>query len=181
MKHYDNYAFTLVEILVVIILIILITFWSLNFNFSFLEDSQNLNIFSNKIITNFEEIRNNNILWKWIGTSLEVPKKWRIDFIRSGNGLIETYYNTSNWELYNSLAFENNYKMISVECMNIDESFKTNIVQSWSILFNNNEMLLDWECNDTRYKKIRLKLTYKNNFEKIIEINTINGLIETKK
>jgi prepilin-type N-terminal cleavage/methylation domain-containing protein len=181
MKNLDKYAFTLIELLVVITLIVIITVWWMNLNFNTLNDSQNLNIFANKIITNFEEVRNNALLWKGVGTNLDIPKEWRIDFIRSWNGNIEVYYRTDIWNFYNKIPFSKDMKLISVECMNADESIKTNVISSWSILVENNSLHLWWECNDERYIKILLRISYKNTNEKFLEINRVNGLVQIKK
>lgn len=62
MKNIDSYAFTLIELLLVIALIVIMTLGGMSLNFNTLTDEQNLNIFTNKIKTNFEEIRNNALL-----------------------------------------------------------------------------------------------------------------------
>jgi hypothetical protein len=36
------------------------------------------------------------------------------------------------------------------------------------------------ECDDVRYKKLQMTFSFKNNLEKVLEINTVNGIISIK-
>ena len=69
----NNNAFTIVELLVAIVVVIIITLsWS-NIAFRAISDKQNLEISTNKIISEIERVRNNSLIWKGIWTNLEVP------------------------------------------------------------------------------------------------------------
>jgi hypothetical protein len=171
--------FTLIELLLVLFILSLWIVWASTLNFNTLSDKQKLGIFSNKIITAFEEIRGNSLLWKWIWVDLEIPEKWKIEFLPSWSGSIKTYYNNGTWVLYENINIETNYKIKELVCSSIDESFTGSITSTWIIEIEWKNLTLTWACNDIRYKKLQATLSLKSNFEKTIEINIINWLIES--
>ena len=57
-------AFSLIELVVVIGLITFIALTATSLNFQWLSDKQKLEIFSNRIITQIEAIRNDALVWK---------------------------------------------------------------------------------------------------------------------
>jgi len=172
-------AFTLIELLLVLFIISLWIIWATSLNFNSLNDQQKLGIFSNKIVTAFEEIRSNALLGKWIWTSLEVPEKWKIEFAPSWTGTIQTFYNNGFWVLHNNINIETNFKIEEIVCSSIDWSFTWSISGTGIIEIEWKDLTLTWACDDTRYKKIKTTLSLKNNFKKTLEINTVNWLIES--
>lgn len=64
MRKNSKKAFTLIEIMVVIILIMIFYLWIRNLNFNSKTNEQNLEIFSNKIISLLENTRNDVLFWK---------------------------------------------------------------------------------------------------------------------
>lgn len=173
-------AFTLIELLLVLFIISLWIIWASSLNFNSLNDQQKLGIFSNKIVTAFEEIRSNALLWKAVGVNLEIPEKWKIEFSTSWSGNIQTYYNNWTWVSYENINIETNYKVQELVCSSIDESFTGSISATGIIEIEWKDITLTWACDDVRYKKLKTTLSLKNNFEKTLEINTLNGLIESK-
>jgi prepilin-type N-terminal cleavage/methylation domain-containing protein len=173
--------FTLIELLVVIFIIGVITLSATNINFHSLNDKQKLDIFVNKVTAHFEEIRNNSLLWKAVGTNIEIPKEWKIEISRNWSGSIRTYYNTWVWIEHNKVKFEKLYEIKTIQCLSLDGTFTHNITWTWIIQIKWSNLNLSWECSDPRLKKIKTIIQYKNLFEKTFEINTINWLVETKK
>lgn len=171
--------FTLMELLLVLFIISVGIIWVSSLNLRAINDREKLDIFANKLIIAFEEMRTNALLWKWIGNDLEVPNKWKIEISTSGNGSIETYSNNGVWNLYDTTNIETDFRIKEVSCLSIDESFTGSAVWTVVIEAEGSTLSLTWACDDSRYKKTRAILDFKNNFEKTIEINTINGLIES--
>ena len=119
-------------------------------------------------------------MWKAVGVNLEIPEKWKIEFSTSWSGNIQTYYNNWTWVSYENINIETNYKVQELVCSSIDESFTGSISATGIIEIEWKDITLTWACDDVRYKKLKTTLSLKNNFEKTLEINTLNGLIESK-
>lgn len=66
MNKKNKKAFTLIELLVVIWLIIILWVTISSLNFNKLTNIQRAEMFSNKIITQIENVRDNSLVWKWI-------------------------------------------------------------------------------------------------------------------
>lgn len=64
MKENNKKAFTLIEIMVVIVLLIIFYLWIRSLNFNSKTNEQNLEVFSNKIISTLENTRNDVLFWK---------------------------------------------------------------------------------------------------------------------
>lgn len=64
MKENNKKAFTLIEIMVVIVLLIIFYLWIRSLNFNSKTNEQNLEIFSNKIVSLLENTRNDVLFWK---------------------------------------------------------------------------------------------------------------------
>lgn len=181
MKKRNNYWVTLIELLVVISIIWIIALWAIKINFNTLSDKQEIEIFSNKVISSFETIRNYAIIWKWIGVNLDTPKKWKIEFSNIWSWNIKSSYDFwtwAGWVEYEDIIFDKNYEISEMKCINYDETSTWAIIL-WTgiieILWSN--LTLTWGCNTPEYKKIETTIRYKNNFEKKIKINTINWLV----
>lgn len=65
MNKKNNFAFTLVEIMVVIVLIMIFFLWIQTLNFWQKSDEQKAEIFANKIISLIETKRNEVLTWRW--------------------------------------------------------------------------------------------------------------------
>ena len=187
MKKIHTYGFTLIELLVVISIISILFLWASKINFNSLNDKQKIEIFGNKVVSKFETIRNFAIIWKWIWLNLETPEKWKIEFSNSWSWNIKSSYfswTLANWVKYDEIIFNNNYKIQKIECLNFDESSSINfawaMLWTWIIEIVWSKLTLTWSCNNPIYKKIKTTIKYKNNFEKNIEINTINWLVKIK-
>jgi len=176
-----NRAFTLIELMLVIGIISIIAIWSSWINFNRLSDKQKIEIFSNKIITLFEKVRNNSLLWKGIWTNMQVPEKWKIEFSNAWNWQILTSYYLSwatDWTIYDNNVFDTLFEIKELECTNINNTNTESILNwTWTIEINWSKLSLNWDCTDISHKKIITTVRYKNNFEEKIEINTINWLI----
>ena len=94
-------AFTLIEILVAIALLAIIWLWFANYNFSSMWDRQTLESFTNKIISNFETLRTNALVWKWAWENFVAPEYREISFSTWNNWFETSYYikDKDTWEL----------------------------------------------------------------------------------
>jgi len=174
----NNNAFTIVELLVAIVVVIIITLsWS-NIAFRAISDKQNLEISTNKIISEIERVRNNSLIWKGIWTNLEVPKKWKIDFSSSWNWIIETKYTNdwTNWIINNRLPI-NKFEVNKIVCIKVDWTTSTlSDSQTWSIFFEWWKYKLWYDCPDS-FSTIKIE-TKNKNITKYIEFDVINWLIK---
>lgn len=176
-------AFTLTELLVWITIISILLLWVSSINFNRLNTKQKLEIFTNNIRANFENIRNNSLTWKWIWSNLDVPKNWKIEYSVNNSWTIisSSSLDWTNWDIFDQIRFENLYEISKIKCLKIDwteDSSLDNPSQTWTIDFSWVNITLWWDCPNS--SKI-LELTVKNQTDtKILEINTLNWLITTK-
>lgn len=184
-KNKKLFWFTLVELVLVIAIIWILAIWVSQISFTSLSDKENLEKFTNKIISNFEEVRNYSLIWKWIWTNLDNPIKWKIEISNSWSWNISSYYLTwATWEKYNENIFWNYYEIKEIKCSNLDYTSSWTIAWTWIIEISWSQLTLTWACNDilvSNPKKIITKISYKNNFENTLEINTVNWLINLVK
>lgn len=176
--------FTLIELLLVITIIWIIALWLSQMNFNASSDKQKNEIFTNKIISNFEEVRNYSLLWKWIWVNLDNPEKWKVEFSTTWSWNITSYYfSWAIWTKYNENLFWTGYEIKNIECISLDNIDRSwNIAWTWIIEIIWPKLTLTWACNtDPSYKKLLIDVSYKNNFENNIEINTVNWLISILK
>lgn len=173
-------AFTIVELILVILVIWILSMWVSNINFNKISWKQKFEIFNNKIISNFETIRNNSLLWKWAWSNLLVPEKWKIDIWNWW--IISYYYNWSTWKKNNTLSLnlEKNYELINTRCLDINnnETEDDNNVSTWSIVFKWIDISFNWWCTNSSSKIFQFTIKTLNDYEKNININIINWLIE---
>jgi type II secretory pathway pseudopilin PulG len=179
-------AFTLIELLVWIAIIWILLLSASKINFNRLSIKQELDIFTNNVKSNFENIRNNSLSWKWIWTWTEliIPEKWKIEYSDYNSWTIIN--STFSWSVRTSLdiapKFKTGYSISKIRCLQLnwteDYVFPAS-TWTWEIEFIWSNIFLKWDCS-TSTSKI-LELTIKNRSEtKILLINTLNWLIETK-
>lgn len=175
----NNNAFTIIELLVAIVVVIIITLSGSNIAFRAISDKQNLEISTNKIISEIERIRNNSLIWKWIWTNLIVPKTWKIDFSSSWSWVIKTNYTNdwTNWILNNNIPV-NKFEINKVICINVDGTNTQELLdsQTWSIIFEWWKYKLWWDCPNL-YSRIKIETKNKSVF-KYLEFDVINWLIK---
>ncbi len=176
-KDFYLKAFTLIELMVVISIIMIIAIWASNLNLNNLSSIQKLEIFSNSIKTDFESIRNNAMLWKWIWTDFNTPENWSMSFTAP-----ETIEINSDSNLYKKIRFPEDFTIKQIDCFKLDGITSTNFFntnsESWIIEFEWSNLRLIWDCNDN--SKI-LKVTLTNKVStKELWINTLNWLAEIK-
>ncbi len=178
-------AFTIIELLVAITIISILILWATNINFSRLNDKQKIDIYTNKILINYEQIRNNSLLGKWIWIDLVIPNKREINFSNYWSWQISTKYYTWTTDIGivdNIIFFNDFYEISEIKCLSLDENnlvtFTWSNTATWTIEIKWNNLTLTWSCNNQIHKKLITTIKYKNNFEKKIEINTVNWLIK---
>jgi prepilin-type N-terminal cleavage/methylation domain-containing protein len=173
-------AFTLIELMVILaILSIVIWVWS-QVNFNEIWDDNRLTIFNNKIISQYETLRNNTLLWKWIDSNIGVPDEWRINYSTSGSWVITPSYSSwASWVTYSGwiltpAAF---HEIRDIECLDLSKAS----LGTWSsaeITINWNDFTLWWDCN---WASRILKFTTVFKWDTSdIHINIINWLIEVQ-
>jgi prepilin-type N-terminal cleavage/methylation domain-containing protein len=176
-------AFTLIELLVWIAIISILIIWATSIDYNRLSNKQKLELFTNSIKSNFETIRNSSLAWKWIWPTLEIPKKWKID-----------YSNTNSWTIISSISLDWNiwtnnekikfdpwYYISQIKCFQLDWLTEDDEIISWTwtIEFEWINITLAWDCNANTSKI--LELSIKNNTDtKKIQFNTLNWLAEIK-
>lgn len=173
-------AFTLIELLVIIgIIWILVWAWS-QINLNSIWDDNRLTIFNNKIISHYETIRNNALLWKWIDSAVWVPDSWKITYSTNSSWTITPAYSSGgSWITYTGgiITSEEFHEIRNIDCLNLS---KTSI-WIWTtaeIIINGNDFSLSWDCGwSSRILKFTTK--FKNDTTDI-HINTINWLIEVQ-
>ncbi|QFR38954.1 prepilin-type N-terminal cleavage/methylation domain-containing protein [Candidatus Gracilibacteria bacterium 28_42_T64] len=177
-------AFTLAEILVVISIIAILSLGINSINFNRISKKQDLEVFTNKVTYSFENVRNDALLGKGIGTDLNVPEKWKIDFSNVGSGQIVTSYFSGSWFIYtgSTLVPQKNFNISEINCLRLDNTVDTLITNGiGTIEFIGSNLSLTGACTDTTSKKLEIVTDYgSGTFEKTIHINMINGLVEYK-
>lgn len=177
-----NKAFTLVEILVIITIIAIIIIWSNSMNFNKWRDREELELLKNSVVSKFETVRNNSMMWKWVWTDLDHPTQVKITF-STWSDIMKTEYNTwtltTNW-LNDSESYINDTTLVKsiskISCLKIDDTPIIN-VSSWVVLIEWDKLTLTWWCNYPLAKKLQLNFKYKNEIS-TWTINIVNWLIE---
>jgi len=178
----NNKAFTLVEILVIITIIAIIIIWSNSMNFNKWRDREELELLKNSVVSKFETVRNNSMMWKWIWTDLDHPTQVKITF-STWSDIMKTEYKT--WATFvndteNTIIDATLVKSISkINCQKIDWTIITWLwnISSWVVLIEWDKLTLTWWCNNDLAKKIQLNFSYKNEVS-TWTINVVNWLIE---
>lgn len=179
MKKLVNRAFTLIELLVVITIVGIVVLASSRINFNQISDSQKAKIFTNKIVSNIETVRNNSLIWRWVWIKLEQAQNWKVEMLVWDSWNLSTFYSTWVYIKENNLSFdfENFAKIESINCLKLDNSVVENINSwSWKIIFTWGSFAFSWGTNCSNSKKIKLNLRFKEDIQ-TIEINSVNWLI----
>lgn len=172
-------GFTLIELMVAISLIAIVVIWWYNLDFNRLSWRQRLEIFSNKVISNIETIRNNALLWKWAWINLDIPPEWKID-ISSANSwsLSVSFLSWATWYSFpeNSLITNRPYQIDNIQCVSLNHTNTWSFLGwTWTIIVSKWDLSLSW-CSDSNNKIIKFDTIFtKDDFT--IEVNTLNWLI----
>ncbi len=184
-------AFTIIELLIVLIIILLI-FSISSFNFFGMSDRQKLEIFTNKIISKVEEVRNNALVWKSVNLKwswIFIPDAWKIEIKDS---ISKTSYcpklnkddNKScdwDWKFYNkiNLASLDKWKIEKKLCLDWGSFKEKSLIE---IIFIWKEWYLFCGNGLSSVESYNLKIITKNNSKKFqIDFDSVNTLIESKK
>ncbi len=187
MKKNQSYAFTLIELLVIITIISILAIWTTQVNFNKIWDKQRLDTVVTKIISNFETVRWNALMWKWIGTNLNVPESYQIDFSTTWSGSITTQYLSWTLQVYNDIVpvdFGDKFNRLSVfRCNTLIDTDPSNHISNswdvWTVILKWGSLYLTWACNQPSSKILEFDVQRKE-FSETIQINTLNGLISIK-
>ncbi len=172
-----NKAFTVMELLVVITLIIIMIAWASNINFNSSTSKQRLEIFTNKVISQIETIRTNDLVWKaelnWV--DLEIPDKWIIEVSSSNSWSIITKIEKS-WtqEVINKLELEQWYSISEITCST--NNWTPTTTNTWTIIFEKWNYIIDWIGCNSWENTIRIKTKFLSD-EKNIYFDSVNWLI----
>ena len=182
-------AFSLIELVVVIGLITFIALTATSLNFQWLSDKQKLEIFSNRIITQIEAIRNDALVWKNLYDTtkkiwFEDIEQWEIAINKTTATLEVTAYpkqkdisevkeprivttnKVSTWE--------------KIEALKCNWAWWEKSIDSVKIVFERTKTAkVIWEgCNENSI--LQFDLSYSK--EKwIIEFDPVSWLVEIKK
>ena len=174
---YYKKAFTLLELMVWIAIISIISLWISNLYWSNIPDKQRLDIFTNKVISIIDSVKNYALVWKWIWQYIETPKYYKIDI--STGSYLRTYYNT--WiidTLFYPLSidtFTSSYSIKSITCKNLDLT-NLSTTNAISIFYEWSTISLSW-CIDNYQKIVDIELFFKW-FTNIIRLNSISWVLE---
>ena len=173
-----NYKwFTLIELMVVIALISIIILGATRVDFDRSSNKQKLAIFTNEIVSKIETVRNNALIGRWIGSSLETPDSWEIQISDISSWSVQTSYN-----LWGGPISSNEYSIIpnafysiwDMRCIQLDGTSEAN----WNatININGNEMSLSG-CSNDGFKILEFTTSYRD-LTQAVQINTLSWLIE---
>lgn len=176
-------AFTLVEVMVALVVIGIVVFWIARINFNQVTDTQKVSIFSNKIVSTIEWIRNMTLTWKSVTTSQYTPSEWTLNIvINSASTYIRPYYRNSWWTLveYPQLRFrlQENELVTGIRCKSIDGTYAPTTITSWTftISFTDNSTTFSGCATDERI--IEIYTQFKAASQTIV-FNGITSIIES--
>ena len=182
-------AFSLIELVVVIGLITFIALTATSLNFQWLSDKQKLEIFSNRIITQIEAIRNDALVWKNL---YDITKKiwfedieqWEIAINKTTATLEVTAYprqkDISEVKEPRIVTTNKASAWEKIEALKCNWAWWEKSIDSAKIVFEwTKTAKVIWEdCNENSI--LQFELSYSK--EKwIIEFDPVSWLIETKK
>lgn len=183
MKNYRRRGFTLIEILVAISIISILSIGASQVNWSRISEAQKIDSYRGDIKTAIEEVRNNALIGKWIGNTLEVPVNWQIDMTTGQAGWLRTKYllewagSYSNFDTIN-IPSDEFYSISEIRCLQIDRSVNETISGTVTLSFTWGTMGIIG-CSDSNSKILEFDLSYKQ-FQKSISFHGITGTIENK-
>ncbi len=173
-----NKAFTVIELLVVIAVIIIMVLWATNMNFNSTTNNQKLEIFTNKVISEIETVRTNDLVWKWElnWAALEIPDKWLIEFSSSWLWSISTKIErNSSIEDFSDFFMEEGFSIDEVWC-DMPDRTSYNTTNSWTIVFDKWNYSLQW-VNCQNWETLITIKTWFRWIQDTINFDTINWLI----
>lgn len=182
-------AFSLIELVVVIGLITFIALTATSLNFQWLSDKQKLEIFSNRIITQIEAIRNDALVWKNLYDTtkkiwFEDIEQWEIAINKTTATLEITAYPRQKdiSEVKEPRIVTTNKASVweKIEALKCNWAWWEKSIDSAKIVFEwTKTAKVIWEdCNENSI--LQFELSYSK--EKwIIEFDPVSWLIETKK
>lgn len=170
-------GFTLIELMVVIAIIWILFAGSKGLNFNKISDQQKLTLFNQQIISQFEKIRNNTLLWKWIDANIWVPDSWMLEYSNTWSWQIDVQYlSGSTWLPYSSDSITTSefYEISNINC----EDLSWSNAWSWTseVIIRWNNLTLSWSCN-TSARILKFDTRFRA-FSSSFKINTLNWLIE---
>ncbi len=179
--------FTLMEVLIVIAIIWILAVWASRINFNPQIDKQNSEMFANNVFTSIESIRNNTLLWKWVGTweLLTYPEEWRVSIskekIGSNTGSINAMY-LSGVTSYTVNDFHvdfinQNSQIKELTCKTLEKNTSWNHQNNVDIIFKGNTLTLSGCTSSDSARILEITTEYKW-FEKTIKINSTTWLME---
>ncbi len=178
-------AFTIIELLVVIVIISILVIWLSNIDFKWQKDKEELEKRVNKVISIFEEIQTNSLLWK-SQKNYEVPTKRKITFATWANNefILEKFYlSWTTWNNINKTILKKPWFFVTnFYCSELNDSTSTwSFSWTWEIIFEWKNLYLSGstECIKHEYQKLEINFRLKDFTKKII-FNTLSGNIEKK-
>jgi prepilin-type N-terminal cleavage/methylation domain-containing protein len=183
-KNLSKKAFTIIELLVVIVIISIITIWLSNINFKWQQDKEELEKKVNKIISIFEEIQTNSLLWK-SEKNYKIPEKRKITFATWANNefILEKFY--LSWTTWNSIEKTTLKKpwffVTNFYCSELNNPTSTwSFSNSWEIIFQWAKLSLSGSyCSENKFQKLEINFRLRD-FNKKIIFNTLSWNIEKK-
>lgn len=172
--------FTLIELLITIA-IITILFWAANqLDFNRIGNNERIQIFNTKILSHYETIRNNALLWKWIDTTIEVPDKWKIEYSITGSWVINSQYSTGSWIDFNEYTpnIPEKYSIENIACFDLDGNVADNNWPQAEIIFDWNDISLNGTCL-TSARILQFETHFLGHVQ-TFRINVLNGTMDIK-
>lgn len=182
-------AFSLIELVVVIGLITFIALTATSLNFQWLSDKQKLEIFSNRIITQIETIRNDALVWKNLYDTtkkiwFEDIEQWEIAINKTTATLEVTAYprqkDISEVKEPRIVTTNKASAWEKIEALKCNWAWWEKSIDSAKIVFEwTKTAKVIWEdCNENSI--LQFELSYSK--EKwIIEFDPVSWLVEIKK
>lgn len=174
-------AFTLTELLVIIVIITIITLSVMSIDYSKLTDKQKLDIFTNKVVSSYEWVRNYSLIWKWVWVNLDLPNTWKIEYwVSSWWEIVSSYSTWWSFVKYDDFSIlpDNNYSISSIDCVDRNlTAINTSLVSTWIVLFQWWNISFSWSCALENVSKLKLNINFAWNI-KPIYINSLNWIVE---
>lgn len=171
-------AFTLMEVLTVISILSIIALWASRLDFNRLSQTQKIQIELGKIISTFEEVRNNSLIGRWVGSQLITPSQWQITIenTNSSGSITAEYLSGTSLEPYTSWESPFPFSISDMKCSNLDTSSQV-FTSSGVLVFEWWNISLEW-CSSIDKAKI-LEFTYwVGSNTKRLYINTLSWIVQ---
>lgn len=173
-------GFTLVELLVVITILWIIGYWVTTINFNRITDKQKAAIFSNKITSSIEWVRNMILIGKSVDSTWFVPQEWSINLpINTPNSQITPQYLDSSSSLvnYQQLLYTlKQWEIIrSIQCKTIDGTSSTR--SSWILTITFSKNTTTFNCNSPDERIVEILIEFQSKPLTIV-FNWISNIVE---